>query len=763
MTRLAVERRPGNLPAEVTTFVGRRHELLEVRAALERSRLVTLCGPGGVGKTRLALRVAADLCRAFDDGLWLAELSALHEPALLSRRVADALRLPDLSAGDPLSLLAEHLADRRLLLILDTCEHLPDECAKLAEVLLRAAPGLRVITTTREPLDVLGEHVVRIPPLPAPEPGSPGAATSDASALFVDRAGLVVPGLTPATLDTGTVGHLCHRLDGIPLAIELAAVRLRTMSLDQIMERLDDRFRLLGAARGRHDRQQTLRATVEWSHDLCGPEERLLWARLAVFPGGFDIPAAEAVCTDDDLPADWLADTLGRLVDKSIVQYERETGRYAMLDTIREFGAERLDTRGDHAALRHRHRDHYLSLARDAFDHSLGTEQIVWLDRLRREHHNLRVALDYSLSTPGEEGTGLDMARVLQHYWVFRGAFGEGRDWLRRGLAAYDTPDTIRCRGLLVSAIMHSLVAETGLARTFIDEAAPFVARAGDADLTAQSLLAEGLLAYCAGDEQAGPLLEAAIEAFERNGYREVYSLAAHPHLATIRLYDGDIPGTLRACDEGLHTCDRTGDRLVRQFVQMCQSLTLLLSGDIEGAAAGAYEAIPASADSGELLATAVALDTYAAALTAQGDPFRAAVLMSATDRYWALIRSPMLGPSYADLRNTSREAAFAPLAPADRSAAEARGSAMTPAEALAEARREPAVPSPRPEAPAGAQLSRRELQVAALVAEGLSNREIADRLVIAKRTADSHLEHILAKLGFTSRAQIAAWHERHP
>ena len=322
MTTLVPERRKGNLPAEMTRFIGRRQELSQVRDALERYRLVTLRGVGGVGKTRLALHLAVGLRRSFADGVWLAELSALRNAELLARTVAASLGLPDQAPGDPVDLLADHLAERHLLLILDTCEHLVGACAKLAEALLGAAPRLRILATSREPLDVRGEQALLISPLEVPD-SDEAAAGSDAVALFADRAEAMMPGFTLTAANQQPVVQLCRRLDGIPLALELAAVRLRAMSIEQIVARLDDRFLLLGTTRSSEDRHQTLRAAIDWSHELCTAQEQRLWARLSVFPGGFDLEAAERVCAGEPLTVGALFDTLGRLVEKSIVVCNR--------------------------------------------------------------------------------------------------------------------------------------------------------------------------------------------------------------------------------------------------------------------------------------------------------------------------------------------------------------------------------------------------------------------------------------------------------
>jgi predicted ATPase len=306
---------------------------------------------------------------------------------------------------------------------------------------LLAAPGLRILATSREPLGVRGEQAQLISPLEVPD-SDEAAAGSDSVALFADRAEAMVPGFTLTAANQQPVVQLCRRLDGIPLALELAAVRLRAMSIEQIVARLDDRFLLLGTARSSDDRHQTLRAAIGWSHELCTAQEQRLWARLSVCPGGFDLEAAERVCAGEPLNAGSLFDTLGRLVKKSIVLCEQDGRRYRMLDTIREYGAEQLALLGEHDELRRRRRDYYLDLAEQAAAGSLGPGQVGWLVRLRQETPNLRVALDYSYARPGQEAAGLRMTVLLRHYWLSLGLFTEGRRWHDRALAVgSDSPE----------------------------------------------------------------------------------------------------------------------------------------------------------------------------------------------------------------------------------------------------------------------------------------------------------------------------------
>src|SRR5215469_11893319 len=349
----------GNLPAELTSFVGRRHELAEVKRLLADSRLVTLTGIGGVGKTRLALRAAAGLRRAFRDGVWLVRLDQLRDEALLAQAVAGALGLQDRAGYTPAAALAEYLAGRQLLLVLDNCEHLVDAAAKLADQLLRAAGGLRVLATSREALTITAETVLAVPPLPAPDAGERLSVAElerfAAVRLFAERAAQVVPGFAVTEANEAAVAGICRRLEGLPLAIELAAARLPVLSAEQIDERLGDRLGLLTrGGRTRPARQQTLRASVEWSYELCSPAERLLWARCSVFAGGFELDAAEGICADHRLPAGDMLELLAALAGKSVLAVEHGEGvaRYRLPETLREYGQERLQESGEDTVLR---------------------------------------------------------------------------------------------------------------------------------------------------------------------------------------------------------------------------------------------------------------------------------------------------------------------------------------------------------------------------------------------------------------------------
>ena len=672
--------------------------------------------------------------------------------------MAACLGLPDQAPGDPVDLLADHLADRHLLLVLDTCEHLVDACAKLAEGLLRAAPRLRILATSREPLDILGEQSLLISPLEVPEPGGP-AAGSDSVTLFVDRAEAMIPGFALTAANQGPVAEVCRGLDGIPLALELAAVRLRTMSIEQIAARLDDRFRLLGTARTSLDRHQTLSAAVGWSHDLCTPAEQRLWARLSVFPGDFGLEAAEQVCAGGLLPGDGLFGTLGRLVEKSIVLCEQDGHRYRMLDTIREYGAEQLAALGEQDQLRRRHRDHYLALAERAAAGSLTAEQVSWLIRLRQETPNLRVALDYSYACPGEEAAGLHLTVLLRHYWLLVGLFSEGRRWHGRALAlgssSRDGAWAVYGAGVLA------------LQQGDIDIARPLLGRAGsladdrrDRDLGAHVTDAQGIALFFTGDlAAAGACHERALASYAEIGFSEPFALSSFARLASVCCLTGELDRAIRLSAECLGLCDSMGDQWARGTALWIRGAARWLSGDVSQAIEDTLACLRIKESLGDLHTITMAIDLMAVCLVAQAGYVRAAELCGAGDSLWKTLRAPVQqGPHYAEIRRSAADTCRQALGDERFGAARQRGLDMSVAEAIAVARNETAAPAAPAARAVPARLTKREQEIAGLVAQGLSNREIAERLVLAKRTVDSHIEHIFNKLGFTSRAQIATW-----
>lgn len=445
-----------NLPQQLTSFVGRERELASVRDALAAGRLVTLAGSGGAGKTRLALQAAVEVMDEFPDGVWLVELASLTDSALVPRTVAAVFNLPEAPGREPIDSIVSHLRSRNLLLVLDNCEHLVDACARLAEAILRSCAEVRILATTREALGVAGETALRIPSLSLPDEGSEKTAPlrldaaimkSEAGRLFAERASAGSTGFAVTSQNAAAVLQICRQLDGIPLAIELAAARVRVLSVEQIAQRLDDRFMLLtGGSRTALPRQQTLRAAIDWSHDLLSQKEQLLMHRLSVFAGGWTLEAVEWVCSDppestldagQQIEAFEALDLISNLVEKSLVLFDEEAGRYRFLETVRQYSRDRLMESGQAATLRNRHRDWFVSLAEKAEPFLTGSEQNVWLHRLSAEHENLRAALEWATST--DPAQALRMACAMWRFWFVRGYLSEGRK--RMELALEQTPE----------------------------------------------------------------------------------------------------------------------------------------------------------------------------------------------------------------------------------------------------------------------------------------------------------------------------------
>jgi non-specific serine/threonine protein kinase len=434
---------PATMPLPVTSLIGRERELRDISRQLAAHRVVTLTGTGGVGKTRLALTAGAQLRGLGPDGVWFVELASVADGALVAQAVVSALGLPEEASRSPREILATALAWRKALLILDNCEHLVGACAELVETLLRACPQLRVLATSRERLNIAGESTFQVPPLALPEEHERAPerlATSEAVRLFVERARLVMPDFALTPESAPAVAEVCRRLDGLPLAIELAAARVRLLRVEQIVARLNDRFRLLtGGSRTTLPRQQTLRAALDWSHELLSRPEQTLLRRLSVFAGGFTLEAVEGVCADEEVGASQALDLLAQLVDKSMVIVETDSAapvaRYRLLETIQEYCHEQASAAGEVASLRSRHRTWFLALAEEAQRRSQGAEQAAWLDRLETEYDNLQAALSWRDQDSAGHVFRLRLGAALWRFWELRGLVREGRDWLEGILA----------------------------------------------------------------------------------------------------------------------------------------------------------------------------------------------------------------------------------------------------------------------------------------------------------------------------------------
>ncbi|MFD0918137.1 ATP-binding protein [Saccharopolyspora rosea] len=758
-------RRVGWLPDDLTSFVGRRDAIAQVKRLLSESRLVTLTGVAGVGKSRLACRVARDLRRAFPGGVWLVELAKVTESEQIAGVLAASLGLREQSSG-PEDALTAHLAGRRTLLLLDGCEHLLDGCGPLVRQLLDAAPELRVLVTSRSPLGIAGEQMWPVPPMSVPRLDRQGNVVqrtvgAESLELFADRAAAMLPGFAVGPGNEALVVRLCQQLDGLPLAIELAAVWMRSLSVEEILDRLADRYRLLTTGdRSAAPHHRTLRAAVEWSFDLCSPVERALWARLSVFSGGFEMDAAEDVCVGDGVAAEEVFGGIAGLVDKSVLTREDRNdarARYRLLKTIREYGRERLGGGGRELALRRRHRDHYLMLAEHVDAEWLGPNQVEWLTRLRHERENLAAALDFCLTEPGEGQEGLRMAAALRFLWVADGSLRDGRRWLDGAARVAPEPTRERARALAVGGLVSGLQGDTRTARALLAEA-----RATAEDTEARDVLAS--LAHTAGTvELLGNDQRAAVEQLDealrgeellRHDGMAVLSL---PNRALLAVFAGDFERAVELCERCREICEEHGELSARSWAETVLGLVRWRQGDVAGAVALLHAALRVKRLFGDVMGIVTAVEVVAWVEASRGRAASAVRLLTAVEKLWQPLGAHLFGVEpylswHADAEARARQR----LSAAELRSARLRGAAFGLDDAVRHALGEQQEAYSDARAPVA--LTPRERQVARLVAQGLSNRQIAEQLVIAKRTSDSHIEHILAKLGFTSRAQIAAW-----
>ncbi|NDU72967.1 AfsR/SARP family transcriptional regulator [Actinomadura sp. DSM 109109] len=626
----------GNLPSETTSFIGREEELAETRRLLRLSRLVTLTGVGGVGKTRLALRAARQVSASFPEGVWLADLAALTDATLLARAVAEALEIRDQSVRSAVDSLAGHVRDRRLLLVLDNCEHLVDAVAPLVQHLLRAAPGLRVLATSRERLAVPGEHVLVVSGLDLHDDLDEGVC--EAVRLLSDRA----RACAAPVRDSGSATELCRRLDGIPLAIELAAVRLTSLTAEEILDRLDDRFRLLSAPRAPVENRyrQTLRGVMDLSYGLCTPAERLLWTRLSVFAGSFDLKAAEAVCAGDGIDGADLLDLITGLIHKSVLAVDGEnrprtggTARYRLLETIRQYGLDRLRAGGDDVQYRGRHCDHYQALAQSAAADWCSPREVQWLDRLRTELPNLRAALGFCLTRPERAHHGAQIAADLTRTrsWFFTSTLGEARHWLE-SLSANLTPES--CETAVVATVMKAFIAtfqgDHATARTFLDHC-----RSDDPSRARSPAVAyvEGVhMLLALGDPACIDKLVGAREGFRAAGQ------TGDAHMATMfwaiaAAFLGNQSVAVSACEAYVGDANASGAEWACTWAQWCTGLTELLHGDPSGALLPLCDALVRQRRIDDRWGPAWALETLAWAASALEHHRHAAQLLGAAHR----------------------------------------------------------------------------------------------------------------------------------
>ena len=840
----------GNLPAEPNSFIGRERDLAELVRMLDEVRALTLSGPGGIGKTRLAIRLAREVIAgageptvAADgpkvpgdiDEAWLVELADWHGQT--AQHVAATIGVRE-EQGVPLAqTLAEALRPRHMLLILDTCEHQVSDCATLVQLLLARCPWLRIIATSREPLRVRGETVWRVPPLELPPDGLADAelAAHEAVRLFATRAAGARPGFTLTEDNTASVARLCRTLDGIPLGIELSAARVRALSVEQIADRLRDRFQLLDSGdRTAPLRQQTLRATVDWSYELLDGPEQVLLRRLAVF-SGWNLDMAEQVCSDDAIPADTVLGLLISLIDKSLVVLDGEAAgdaRYRLLDTIREYAAERLTAAGEQSSLSLRHRDCILALVEDTARGMFNRGEPPWPVRravFRRgiaEYGNFRTALATSLAH-GHAEEGLRLCAGLRNMWVPHGDAREAATWLDRFLVqeAGEVSPRVRGRALacraeiafelqeydvLLRSAQESLelsrasgddftvptalrviaqaaarAARLGEAVTYVDEALAAAEASGNDWEAGLSLAARAAVAVRQGKlKSAQRAYEAAHEVLSDNNRWGVAQVEYG--MGTLARARGDDKTAVRYFEDAVETF-RELDAWPE--IARCQAgigWIAVANGDLDLACDSLAEALRLNQMCGQRLGVARGLEAFAALAAARQQPEQAARLAGAACQLReSLGHAAGIGPRIEQVLEFARDQLGASAA----AAVFAEGREMTVETAARYAlgsQRGTALPGPRvggepawadparlaaaagPRHEQGANhrspspLTPREHEIVLLIAQGLSNKQIADELVISPATAARHVANILAKLGFSSRTQVASWATRH-
>eukprot|EP01133_Synstelium_polycarpum_P022458 gene22458-26935_t len=694
----ADQRVVGNLPLELTSFVGRRRELADARRLFETSH-----------------------------GAWLVELGEQTDSDLLEDHVAVTLGVRSVSSADPLQALIDYCADRSLLLVLDNCEHLVDAVAVFVGAILRRCAGVKILATSRESLGLGGEVTMRVPSLTTPQQQPPefeGIAQYESVSLFTERAASVVPGFTLTEENKRAVAHICHDLDGLPLPIELAAARLRGMSAEQIMNRLSDRYRLLTTGgRDVPSRQQTLRLSIDWSYDLCSPTEQQLWGRLSVFSGGFDLDAAEGVC-GQDMNSTEVLDLVTALVEKSILIREETDGdvRYHLLDLLREYGHEKLESAGEYSALRRSHRDWFEALVVHAEAEWISGRQAAWIARLGREQRNVNDALEYSISTAGEARSATRMVVDV----------------------------------LAIDAVNHAMQGELERAEELVDESWRLANDLADVRSRGLATWGDGYVDTFRGNfDTATAKLESALTLFrlDKNLLHVVIGLDT---LGVAYFLSGALDRSVECNEEILAITVPADEMMFQAFALGTLGLVSWLRGELDAASdylTRSLRILDAPMNS------AWCIEPLAWIAAAQRDWKHAAVLLGAAAMYWQKVGGRLAGlPGLSAHHDTAAETARKAMGDDTFDKSFRSGFAMSEGEAVAYAldKRSSVTTASSAEGP---HLTPREQQVAELVAQGLTNRAIAEHLVISLRTAQGHVEHVLTKLGFSSRAQIAAWY----
>lgn len=751
-----------NLPSSRTVLIGRADEQRQLAETLETAvgRLVTVTGCGGAGKTSLAIEVGRALQNRYADGVWFVDLARLTIPEAVPSAVCAALGVTDHdgAAGD---VLARFVADRTLLVVLDNCEHLIDAVASLTDALLDGAAGVRILATSREPLRIAGEEVFALAPLAIPASLPATAADLEpypSVTLFLQRARAASPGLALTDANAPAVAEICWRLDGIPLALELAAVRASTMTLESLADRLNDGLDLLIAkVRSRPERQQTMRAVLEWSHALLTPSEQVVLRRLGVFPASWTLDAAEAVCADDSVD---VVLVLGDLVEKSLVVLTSVDGeaRYRLLAPVREYAAGKLAASGEHELVRARHCAFFVALAQEAESEIHRPDQVAWIRRLDEDLDNVRLAVRTALVV-GDADSVLRIAGGLWWYVWQSGLLRESVTWVDAALEAKPVPDDVRTGGLRAAAMWHGSLGNHERAVGLATEMLGLASATGDLPQIARAETLLGLERLRQGDVAGTrPHLERALETARAaaDPMMVAHTLVNLGHVAAVDRGPKDAEDLFA---EGLATFEASGDRWGVAYASNYLAGLRHAAGDHAGAVELSARAVGLLEELGDRFYLVFALEDLSRAVAAVGRSVTAARIFGAAEvirRTTGALLSPGAQEEYEATRGSLERAVGA------QQFSQAReDGARTALPVLLDEATEPQATLTTLAGPNGA-LTRREIEVARLLAAGLSNKEIATELVIATGTAGIHTERILRKLDLRSRHQVADWGRTH-
>jgi predicted ATPase/DNA-binding CsgD family transcriptional regulator len=748
--------RPGpiafSVPRFATEFIGRRAELRELRELLGEHRLVTITGVGGVGKTRLAAQTAVELRRAFTGGVRVVELAALRNPALLPQAVFDGLGIAHLDRPDRsvVDALVGHVRTRHMLIVLDNCEHVLDAAARFVADILRTTARVHFLATSREVLNLPGERITVLNPL-----------STAAVALFESRAREVLPGFAVDDANRDAVRRVCARLDGLPLAIELACARLRVLSVGELAERLSDNYDLLSTReRGGAERHQSLQAAMAWSHQLCTREQRLLWARVSIFAGGFDTAAAEAVCADAELPAGAIRDCLHDLVGKSLLQREESQGRvrFRILETIREFGHASLSP-AETDRLRRRHLEWCAALVTDSVRSWFSAAQFEISERLRVNLANVRTAMETALALDTRGPSAAELVSAPWFLWACGLSAREHTMWLGRVLELDDLPPGRRAGALGTLGLVQTMQGYQDAAGPHLDEALDLARRVDDVAAVAFVQDARGLGAFFAGDHEAAEALLTESLLLYRScpDVQGDLPCAVQVHLGMLHCFDGRTREAQRYFDDVRRRAERAGERWMLSYAVFGQGLVAMTEERHSAAVELARASLCLKRDFEDSVGTPLAVELLGWAEAGAGSAARAATLIGAASVLWRAFGRQLYGSAQWMARRERVELrARAELGTAAYEAHRDRGAAMGVPELLDFALDQAPPAARQQDAALVAGLSPREREVARHLAKGLSNRQIAEALVLSHRTVEGHVEHILQKLGMQSRSEVA-------